>query len=90
MKPLSPCIVLKAYFKRLRGDLQNDLDLDLYCQALVAEIEQLKRTSGHNAVIPDRSGQRTGQEEGGDDDDVIQHEFIPSRSTGDQMAAVGP
>lgn len=36
------------------------------------EIEQLKRASGHNAVIADRSGQKIGQEEGDDDYDVSQ------------------
>lgn len=57
---------------------------------MVVEIEQLKRTSGHNAAPAGRSGQGIGQEEGSDDDDVIRHEFILSRSSADQMAAVGP
>jgi len=61
-----------AYLKRPHGDSQNNIDLDFYREVLVvAEIEQLKRTSGHNAVIADRSGQGTGQEEGGDDGDVV-------------------
>jgi hypothetical protein len=80
-----------TYFEWLHGNLQNDIDLDFFCQALVgAEIEQLKRTSGHNAVIADRSGQRIGEDEGDDGDDVIHHEFTLSGSSVDQMAAVGP
>lgn len=55
-----------------------------------AEIEQLKRTSGHNAVIVNRSGQRIGRGEGDDDDDVIHHECTLSGSSVDQMAGVGP
>jgi len=47
-----------AYLKRPHGDSQNDIDLDFYCEVLVVVgIEQLKRTSGHNAVTADRSGQ---------------------------------
>jgi len=68
------------------------MDLDFFTQALVgAEIEQLKRTSGHNVVTGDRSGQGIVQEEEGDDDgNSIQHELGLSGSSTDQMAMVGP
>jgi len=80
-----------AYLKRLRDGLQNDIDLDFFCQALVgAEIEQLKRTSGKNAVMADRSGQRASREEVDEDDHVIHREFTQSESSADQMAMVGP
>lgn len=58
MRCLSPCIAPIAYLKRPHGDSQDDVDLDFYRVVLVvAGIEQLKRTSGHNAVTADRSGQ---------------------------------
>ncbi|KAF9649456.1 hypothetical protein BDM02DRAFT_3186222 [Thelephora ganbajun] len=66
---------------------ENDIDLDFFCQVLVGvEIEQLKRTSGKNAVIADRSGQMINQEEGDDDEDVTHHEFTLSRRSVDQVA----
>ena len=87
----SPPAILITYLKRRHDDLQNDIDLDFFCQALVgAEIEQLKRTSGQNAVMADRSGQRTGREGGDEDGHVIRREFTLSESSADQMAAVGP
>ena len=80
-----------AYLKRLRGDLQNDIAAwtPPLCQALV-RLSKLKRASGHNAVITDRSGQGDGQEVGGramTTDDAIYHEFTLSRSTVDQPGA---
>jgi hypothetical protein len=30
----SPCIMSTAYLKRLHDDLQNDIDLDFFCQGL--------------------------------------------------------
>jgi len=87
----SPVTISISYLKRLHGRLQNDIDLDFFCQALVgAEIEQLKRTPGQNAVMADRSGQRASREEDDEDDHVIQREFTPSESSADQVAAVGP
>jgi len=91
MRYLSPRVMPMTHLNRPHGDSQNDIDLDFFCQALVgAEIEQLKRTLGHNAVIGDRSGQRIGPGEGDDDDDVIHHEYTLSGGSVDQMAAVGP
>ena len=54
-----------------------------------AEIEQLERALGRNAVMADRSGQRASREEDDEDDRVMQREFTPSESSADQMAAVG-
>lgn len=87
---ISPCIVSRAYLKPSDGDLQNDIDLDFFCQALVgAEIEQLKRTSGRNAVMVDLPGQKDAQEGGDDDDDETGHEPTRSGSHAGRVAAVG-
>ena len=86
-----PSVISVSYLKRLHGGLQNDIDLDFFCQALVgAEIEQLKRTSGQNAVMAVRPGQRASREEDDEDDHVIHREFTQSESSADQMATVGP
>lgn len=91
MRCFSPCTISITYLKRLPDDSQNDIDLDFFCQALVgAEIEQLKLTSGRNAVTVDWSGQSIGQEEDDEDSNAIRHDFTLSEGSIGQMVAAGP
>ena len=91
MRCFSAPTISISYLKRLRGGSQNDIDLDFFCQALVsAEIEQLKRTPGQNAVMTDQSGQRASREEDDEGDHVIHREFALSEGSADQMATIGP
>lgn len=91
MRCFPPPTISIACLKRRHDGLQNDIDLDFFCQALVgAEIEQLKRTSGQNAVMTDRSVQRASREEDDENDHVIHREFALSEGSADQMAMVGP
>ena len=92
MRYFSLRTVSMVYLKRFYGDLQNDIDLDFFCQALVgAEIEQLKRTSGQNAVITGLSDQRIGREENNENDHAIPCEVTLSESSVDHdIPTVGP